>query len=308
MLCALLALAVIPLIGLNAQAGNCKLKIGATLHPYYSWVKNIVGDTAEVSTVIPPNADPHTYQPMPDDLKNLQNLDVLIVNWIGHDEFIKPMLKATEHKNLKVIYTAKGLPLLMAWGKHFNFDASDKGKVVYNSHTYIGITIAIQQIQMIARELGKICPEKALFYKKNARAYSKRLRKMLAAALDKLDKLDLNTLRIATVHDGYAYLFQDLGIETAAVVQPRHGIEPNARQLQDTIRRVKRARVNVLFTEADYAKKYTDIITEETGCRLYKLSHISHGKYTADTFEKDMQFNLDEIVKAFTVASRDKKK
>jgi len=300
-------LAVFPLTALSAQAGNCKLHIGTTLHPYYSWVKNIVGDTAVVSSVISPDADPHTYQPMPDDLSHLQNLDVLVVNWIGHDEFIKPMLKATEHKNLHIIYTAKGLPLLTAWGRHFNFDAGDKNKVVYNSHTYIGITIAIQQIQMLARELGKLCPEKALFYKKNARTYIKRLRKMLAASLEKLDKLNLNTLRIATVHDGYAYLFQDLGIETAAVVQPRHGIEPNARQLQDTIKRIKRAKVNVLFTEADYAKKYIDIIDNETGCHIYRLSHISHGVYTNDFFEKSMQFNLDQIVKAFTDANKKKK-
>ncbi len=209
-LCFLMLLAVVPLTALSAQASNCKLHIGVTLHPYYSWVKNIVGDSAEVTTVVPPEADPHTYQPMPDDLAHLQNLDVLVVNWIGHDEFIKPMLKAVDHKNLHIIYTAKGLPLLLAWGRHMNFDAGEKNKVVYNSHTYIGITVAIGQIQMIARELGKLCPDQALLFKKNARIYSKRLRKMLAATQEKLDKLDLNTLRIATVHDGYAYLFQDL--------------------------------------------------------------------------------------------------
>jgi len=304
--CMLVLLTLMPLTVLNARAGKCNLNIGVTLHPYYSWVKNIVGDTAVVTPVIDPGSDPHTYQPMPDDLKHLQGLDVLVVNWIGHDEFIKPMLKATDHKNLHIIYTAKGLPLLPAWGQHYSMDG-ETNKVVYNSHTYIGITIAIQQVQMLARELGKICPENALLYKKNARIYIKRLRKMLSTALDKLDKLDLNTLRIATVHDGYAYIFQELGIETAAVVQPRHGIEPSARQLQDTIKRIKRAKVNVLFAELDYKKKYVDIIYDETGCRIYKLSHISNGEYSKDFFEQAMQKNLDDIVQAFTDAAKDQK-
>jgi zinc transport system substrate-binding protein len=290
---------------LTARADDCKLKIGVSLHPYYSWVKNIVGDTARVTPLIPPGSDPHTYQPMPADLEHLQNLDVLVINGAGHDEFVKPMLKATDHKNLKIINTSKGLPLLPSFTQHYAFEGDDK-KVSYNSHTYIAITGAVQQIQMIARELGKLCPDQATMFKKNARAYAKKLRNMLSAALAKIDDIDTNTLRIATVHDGYAYLFQELGIEVAAVVQPRHGIEPSARQLQDTIKRIKRARVNILFAELDYKKQYVDIIFQETGCRIYRLSHVSRGEYSKDFFEQAMQKNLDDIVQALTDASTGK--
>lgn len=293
-------LAISPLAALSAGAADCNLKIGVSLHPYYSWVKNIVGDTATVSTLIPPGSDPHTYQPLPSDLEHLQGLDVLIINGIGHDGFVDPMLKATDHKDLMIINTSKGLPLIPSFTEHYAFEEGEKDKVSYNSHTYIAITGAIQQIQMIARELGKLCPAEAMMYKKNARAYAKKLRKMLSATLARIDGIDTNALRIATVHDGYAYLFQELGIEVAAVVQPRHGIEPSARQLQDTIKRIKRAKVNILFTEVDYKKKYVDIIFQETGCRIYNLSHISRGEYTKDFFEKSMQKNLDDIVKALT--------
>jgi len=295
-------LAVLPLTVSSGHAGDCNLSIGVTLHPYYSWVKNIVGDTARVTPLIAPGSDPHTYQPMPADLEHLQNLDVLIINGVGHDEFVNPMLKAVDHKSLKIIDTSKGLPLLPSYTQHYAFEGENQ-KVSYNSHTYIGVTSAIQQIQAVARELGKLCPEQAKMYKKNARAYAKKLRNMLSTALSAIDTVDTNTLRIATVHDGYAYLFQDLGIEVAAVVQPRHGIEPSARQLQDTIKRIKRAKVNILFAELDYNKKYVDIIFQETGCRIYKLSHISGGEYTKDFFAQAMQKNLDDIVQALTAAA-----
>lgn len=286
----------------TAAAEDCKLKIGVSLHPYYSWVKNIVGDTAEVSTLIPESSDPHTYQPQPSDLVNLQTIDLLIVNGQGHDGYVNQMLKAIDRKELKIHDTSVGLPLIPIFDQVHSFDDKDKEgiKVSYNSHTYIAITGAIVQIQSIARELGKLCPDNARSYKKNARKYAKRLRAMLSNTLQKIDEIDTNTLRIATVHDGYAYLFQELGIEVAAVVQPRHGIEPNARQLQDTIKRIKRAKANILFTEVDYEKKYVDIIFQETGCRIYSLSHISNGQYTPEKFELDIQRNLDDIVKALT--------
>ncbi|MCI5192635.1 MAG: hypothetical protein D3915_05845 [Candidatus Electrothrix sp. AU1_5] len=285
----------------SAQEKKCHLDIGASLHPYYSWAKNIVGDQANVTSIIPPGSDPHSYQPLPSDMKNLENLDVVIINGIGHDEFIKPMLKAIDNDELMVINTSKGLPLIPVFNKHYAFEKGNK--VAYNSHTYIAITGAIQQIQRIARKLGKLCPDQAAFFMKNARAYAIKLRKMLQSALIQIDMLDTNKLRIATVHDGYSYLFQELGIEVSAVVQPRHGVKPSARQLEDTIKRIKRAKVNVLFGELDYEKKYVDIIYNETGCRLYALSHISNGEYSKEFFEQAMQRNIDAIVAALTEVS-----
>ena len=294
------------LAGTSAFAAEkCDLKIGVTLHPYYSWVKNIVGDTAEVIPIVPSGADPHSYRPNPKDMAVMNKLDVLVINGMGHDEFVKPMLKAVNRKDLIIINPNKGVPLIPVQSHHYAFEKDEGQKVAYNSHTYISITTSIPQIQNIATELEKLCPQDAELYKKNTRAYIKRLRMMLADALKKLSHVDASHLRIATVHDGYAYLFQELGVKVVAVVQPRHGIEPSPRQLEDTIKRIKRAKVNILFAELDYNKKYVDIIYKETGCRIYSLSHISNGEYTADFYEKNMKRNLDTVVRALTEATAD---
>ena len=288
-------------------AGFCfaegkKLKIGITLHPYYSWIANIVGDTADIVPIIRASSDPHYYQYRPTDLTRVAELDVVVVNGLGHDAFLEFMLKSAGREKIIRIDPNKGLPLIPIYRKTYAFEkenASGGKTISYNSHTYIAVTGAIQQIYTIARELGRLQPDKADFYRKNARAYARRLRLMLASALRKTSTANLSKAHIAVVHDGYAYLMQELGIEISAVVQPRHGIEPDARQLKDTINRIKEAGVNVLFTELDYEKRYVDIIYKETGCRIYSLSHISHGPYTAEKFEKYMQKNLDTIVKAF---------
>ena len=52
---ALLAALLLALLAPLAQAEDGKrLRIGITLHPYYSYVSNIVGDKAEVVPLIPP--------------------------------------------------------------------------------------------------------------------------------------------------------------------------------------------------------------------------------------------------------------
>jgi len=288
----------------QAGANPCDLSIGVSLHPYYSWVKNIVGDAAEVTTLIPPDVDPHTYQPTAADMTRLEGLNVVVVNGVGHDEFVTPMLKAIDNPALTVLDTSKGLPLIPSFNdRHYAFEEQEgSAKVSYNSHTYIAVTGAIQQMQMINRALGKLCPEQSAEFTQNMREYAAKLRGLLQKTLSRIDGLKLDNLRIATVHDGYSYLFQELGIEVSAVVQPRHGVTPSSKQLQDTIKRIKQAKVNVLFGEMDYEKKYVDIIYEETGCRLYALSHISNGEYSKEHFEQTMQKNMDIIVQALSEA------
>ena len=69
----LLALLLSPLLlSFQVQADPAKrLRIGITLHPYYSYVANIVGDKAEVVPLIPAGFNPHAYEPRAEDIKRM---------------------------------------------------------------------------------------------------------------------------------------------------------------------------------------------------------------------------------------------
>jgi ABC-type Zn uptake system ZnuABC Zn-binding protein ZnuA len=94
-------LLIAPSVTLSATI-SCDLTSGDSLHPYFSWVENIVGGTDRVVPLIPLVSDPHTYQPKPADLGHMQDLDVLLINGLGRDEFVGPMLRVTELKGLKI--------------------------------------------------------------------------------------------------------------------------------------------------------------------------------------------------------------
>ncbi len=297
----ILTLLMVFLLNTPSFATAEKLTIGVSLHPYYSWVAAIVGDRADVVPIISEGLDPHSYQPRPEDIKKIIGLDAIVINGMGHDDYIKPMIEAAENKNLTLIDPHQDVPLIPSHQKAYDFEKTDKKEnISYNSHTYISINGAAQQIYNIAGELARLRPEYGDQFKKNARDYVKGLRAMLASALQEINAIQPNDIRIATVHDGYAYLLNELGIEIVAVIQPRHGIEPNPRQLQDTIKRIQKANVNVLFAELDYQKQYVDIIYDETGCRIFQLSHVSNGPYAKEKFALDMENNLEIIVQAIT--------
>ena len=104
------------------------------------------------------------------------------------------------------------------------------------------------------------------------------------------------------MHSGYDYILQELGLQVSAVIEPRHGVEPTARQLADTIDRIKAADVNVLFAEKYFASKLSDTIREATGVKMYSISHISSGEYTAGKFVDEMRENLTTLASAIKEA------
>ncbi|MEH6498778.1 MAG: zinc ABC transporter substrate-binding protein [Pseudoalteromonas distincta] len=199
-----------------------KLQIGITLHPYYSFVSNIVGDKADVIPLIPAGFNPHAYEPRAEDIKRIGELDVIVLNGIGHDDFADRMIAASEKPDIALIEANANVPLLSATG----MAARGAGKVV-NPHTFLSISASIAQINTIARELGKLDPDNARAYSQNARAYGKQLRTMRAEALTKLSQSQGAELRVATIHGAYDYLLREFGLEVTAVVEPAHGIEPS---------------------------------------------------------------------------------
>lgn len=148
----------------RASLAAGKLKIGTTLHPYYSFVANIVGDRAEVIPLVSGDTNPHNHQPRPEDITRAMSLDVLVVNGIGHDEWALEIVKASGRKGTLPLIYANGSVALI----HIAGDQGD-AKVV-NPHTFVSTTAAIQQVFEITRRLGELDPHHAAEYRRNAAA------------------------------------------------------------------------------------------------------------------------------------------
>lgn len=287
-------LVLIPAIALasTAFASAKKLRIGITLHPYYSFVANIVGDRAEVIALIPAEANPHNYQPQPDDITRAMNIDVLVVNGIGHDEWAFQIIKAAGRTQTLPIIQANATVALIPIGGDL------EGVKVVNPHTFVSTTAAIQQVFEIARRLGELDPDNAAAYRKNALAYAGRIRELRAGFMTRFAALDLSSFRCATTHAGYDYMMQEFGLFVSAVIEPRHGVAPTARQLANTIEAIKNANVKVLFAEKSFSLDLAKPIEAATGVKVFALSHITGDTYSADEFEVAMRENLEILAQA----------
>lgn len=271
-----------------------RLTVGITLHPYYSFVAAIVGDKADIVPLIGAGYNPHNYNPLPDDMKRAQSLDVLVVNGVGHDQWAFEIMEASGGSGVPYIYANDAVSLIPVAG------AADQS---VNAHTFISTITAIQQVYEIARQLGTYDPAHADEYNRNSRAYATRLRRLKADYTQQIAQLDSSNFRAATMHGAYGYLMQEFGLQITAVIEPRHGVEPTARQLAQTIDAIRAAGVNVLFAEKFFAGKLADTIQAETGVQVFSFSHISDGDYSATLFEDEMRYNLEQLKAAIEASA-----
>ena len=83
--------------------GDGKLKVVTTLFPYYDFARQIAGDVADLSMVIPAGQDSHSFEPTPADIRLIQNADLLICNGGTMEQWVTQVLGSLDAPDLKVI-------------------------------------------------------------------------------------------------------------------------------------------------------------------------------------------------------------
>jgi len=162
--------------------------------------------------------------------------------------------------------------------------------------------VLLERRRVLRPQLAELRPEYADAFARNAEDYARRLRKLkneFAASL-----ADARITRVVTVHDGYSYLLQEFGLEVAGVVEPAHGLVPSARELEDMVALVNKEKIKVVLSEQTFPEKLLATLREETGVKVYIISHIATGKWSASQFEDEMKTNAATLVKALVTDAK----
>lgn len=103
---------------------DSKLTVVTTLFPLYEFAKEVGGDDVEVTLLLPPGAEPHSFEPKPSDIKKIENADAFI--YIG--EIMEPwahdILEGLNNKDIQIIDASSLVTLLES--NHEDHDDHDE--------------------------------------------------------------------------------------------------------------------------------------------------------------------------------------
>ena len=262
---------------LATAAAAAPLRIVTTFYPLQIAALNIASNVPDVSVtnLTPPQSGClHDYQLRPADLARLVRADVLIINGGGLEAFLDKARR--QAPRAKVIEASAGIALLGG-----------------NPHVWVSPELAARQAETIGAELAQLDPGHAELYRRNAAAYTARLRALaerMRAGLEALPERN-----IITLHEAFPYFAREFGFTIAAVIEREPGAEPGARELADTIALVRAKNVRALFVEPQYSARSAEVIARATGARIAVLDPAVTGPVEADAYIQIMEKNLAEL-------------
>ncbi len=281
-----------------------RLIVVATLFPLYDFAKNIAGEHAEVRLLLPPGAEPHSFEPRPSDILMLNDADIFIYTNRFMEPWAEKLIKGADSSRTVVVDASQGVRLIKG-GKH-----GDDGGAHYHKgmaqqheetgqgadpHIWLDFDNAMTMINTITAALVSKDPLNRDSYTTNAGHY-----KVLLTRLDAdYNKGLLNCRKKVFVNGGhytFGYLAARYGLRYRAAYGFSPDAEPTARNLADISKMLRREGLNHIFYEELLSPRVAGTIAKETGAELLKLHgahNISKDEFTAGrTFYELMEQNL----------------
>jgi zinc/manganese transport system substrate-binding protein len=257
-----------------------RMKVVATFSILGDLVREVGGDAVDVTTLVGPDSDAHTYQPKPTDARALAGAKVLVSNGLGFEGWIDRLAEASGFKGRHIVASA-GAPA-----------ASDP-------HCWQDVACTRRYVANIADGLALADPANATLYAQRAAAYDARLATLDAWIRQQIAAVPETQRRAITGHTAFRYFARAYDVHFAAPTGYSTDAEPTARDVANLIRQVREQKIKAVFVENMTNPALVAEIARDSGAtvgpRLYSDA-LSKPDGPAPTYEAMMRHNVTALV------------
>ncbi|WP_035246993.1 metal ABC transporter substrate-binding protein [Desulfogranum mediterraneum] len=265
LLCSVLSLSP---LSLQAQPASKKLRIVTSTTQIADFTRQIMGDRAEVISVLAPGADPHTYQPTPDDVQLVLRADICMENGL-HLEGKSWMATLARDADKPLVTATTGLaPLLVGEGE----------EAIMDPHAWFSPRNAALYVNNILKAVSGFDPANRAEYQARTRLFLQQLRVLDAWIREQVSRIPPHRRILVTTHDAFNYFCREykfnpgndflsiapVGWSTGAEVGA--GITPERRR--KVVQSIKESGAPAIFVETTINPKQIREIAQETGVAI----------------------------------------
>lgn len=291
-----LALFSLPLL-LAPSAALAKLKVVATLPSLAAIADEIGGSHVEVRALASPHQDPHAVDPRPSLVVDLSRADLLLVNGLSLEgPWLDPLVLQSRNARIakggagyldaSTVVERRGVPsgpvdrsmgdVHPGGNPHFLFDPRQGARVA----------------EAIAQKLGSLDEKNAPEYARRGAVLASRLRAYAEEERARFARLPAEKRKVVSYHESLVYLYDWLGLDAVATVEPRPGIPPDPAHVARVLQTMKAARARVVVQEAYYPTSTSSTLARLAGGALVTLEggarfadgqrYLDHLKHNAE--------------------------
>ena len=284
---------------------NDKINVVATLFPQYDFAKQIAGDKAVVSLLLPPGTESHTYDPSPADILKVSSSDIFLYTGKEMEPWADKIINSVKNKNLIVGNASAGIDLMKVEHHHHHKEEhhhdnnSSHHEHNFDPHIWLDPTLAAKMVDNIALTFCQKDPQNSDYYKNNAEIYKNKLYELDANFKNMIDASKRKSIVFAG-RFAHLYFINHYGLEYIAAFDGcSTEAEPSVKKVSKIIDFIHKNNIPAIYYEEISEPKVANSIAEQTGTKTLKFSTLHNvTKYQLEnnvTYIGLMQENLENL-------------
>jgi zinc transport system substrate-binding protein len=311
---------ILLLFGFQAQnlGASEKIKVVTSVFPLMEFAAAVSGDRGEVSLLLPPGAEIHTWQPRPSDIIRLSSADLFVYIGQGLEPWLHDLLKSARNPNLRVLEASRGIPMIDEEGLVLEGHERSQESIIHSAdkHQEQGIIHSEHEhehgtrdphiwldfkndrtiVDKIAAVLSEIDPESSAIFEKNAAAYKEELQRLDQKFKDELKDCVHQTI-ILGGHAAFGYLARSYNLRQVSLYGLSPDSRPTPKKLIQVVELAKKYGIKVIFFEVHASNELARVLAEEVGARTLVLNpganltkqELKSGKTFFDIMEENLE-------------------
>lgn len=230
---------------------SAKINVIASFSIIGDMAKNIGQDRITLRTIVGPNGDAHVYEPSPADAIAMAKADVILINGLQFEGFIKRLIAASE-TSAPVTETTKDAHIIRdPAGGHYHFY---EGKAVFHAapfdpHAWQSIANAKIYVKNIADAFCAADRSGCTFYQDNARAYTSKLNELQQKIKAAMATIPEDKRTVVVGHNAFRYFEEDYGIHFLSPQGISTEAEASAADVAGILKEIKQNKASAVFAE-----------------------------------------------------------
>ena len=288
-----------------SQAGSDdgKISVVTTIFPPYDFARAVAGGKANVTMLVHPGAEVHTFDPTPEDMIKIQDCDVFIYTGGENDAWVDTVLESMDTGGKQIVRLMDAVTPLeeeTVEGMQAEKEA-EGGEGEFDEHVWTSPKNAMLMVDAIAAAMGKADAANADAYKQNAADYNAQISEVDGRIQSIVDSAPRKLILVADRFP-FRYLADEFGLEySAAFSGCTAESDVSVGTLTYLIDKVKENDIKYVYYIEFSNQKVAKAVAEQTGADMLLL-HSCHNVTKADfdagvTYVSLMQQNADNLEK-----------
>lgn len=253
--------------------------------------QNVAGDRIRVESLLPAGADPHSYQPIPQDVAKIEQSKLLIINGAEYEHFLESLLENANGER-EVIEASSGL----------SPGTDPESEHGVDPHLWLDPNNIIMYVENIREALTHLDPDGAAVYQTNADTYIAQLEDLDVWIVEQVNQIPAEKRLLVTNHEALDYFAERYGFVVIGTVIESFSSDasPSAQQMAALVDQIKSSGAPAIFLDVSDNPALARQIADETSATVITslyLESLTDGP-PASTYIDMMKHNVSQIVDA----------